>query len=465
LAATLALMVLLGLGGVILRASTAGRREQRAAEEVLRAAYLAESGVHDGIANLIAGATNDIGSANQPAAFGGGSYWVDVVDNLDGTFELTSRASDGRQRMAVQAVVRPPVDDPLPGAVFAGNSSGDPLYALEFSGTAPRNDEITGAVYSGADVSIQDDATVNGAITAGGAIYGGAGQSGTTKPSPDIAGMQYDTNHDVDVASDFAAATLQLSPATGGFAWQLPQAKEAHIFRKNPLDRAVHTVLTSKDDYFLEDPYEPLGPDLLRDGSNASNITLSGVDGAPGPDGNELVYYIDGNLWVMNLLTNSFKLFTAQNPGFRVTFAVRGNIYIGDNVYYGDAADDGVAFVALRDPAEPDSGNIYLGDLLDGSVAPVVGSLSHLDGFLYAENDVLDRNLDHLGLGQVEINGHVSAGNQVIFERDLLVLRSKLEVTHDGRLAAGALALPNLPLAAPDPASCAILSWSQIPYP
>ena len=218
LAATLALMVLLGLGGVILRASTAGRREQRAAEEVLRAAYLAESGVHDGIANLIAGATNDIGSANQPAAFGGGSYWVDVVDNLDGTFELTSRASDGRQRMAVQAVVRPPVDDPLPGAVFAGNSSGDPLYALEFSGTAPRNDEITGAVYSGADVSIQDDATVNGAITAGGAIYGGAGQSGTTKPSPDIAGMQYDTNHDVDVASDFAsAAQLACDAATLAF--------------------------------------------------------------------------------------------------------------------------------------------------------------------------------------------------------------------------------------------------------
>ena len=36
----------------------------------------------------------------------------------------------------------------------------------------------------------------------------------------------------------------------------MKEESAAHIFRKNPSDRATDTVGTPKDDYFLEDPYE-----------------------------------------------------------------------------------------------------------------------------------------------------------------------------------------------------------------
>ena len=43
----------------------------------------------------------------------------------------------------------------------------------------------------------------------------------------------------------------------------------------------------------------------------------------------------------------------------KVTFVVKGNIYFSDNILYQDSAQDGVAFVSIKDENVKDSGNIF----------------------------------------------------------------------------------------------------------
>ncbi len=454
----LALMVVTGIAGAVMTIVHGSNRELRGATEEMRVFYLAESGVSRGMAELLAGNQMGVGTTE----FGGGEYEVQTVPTGVDTFTIVSRATLGNNRRAIETVVGL-LPDVYSSAVFAGNSSTDPAYVLEFGGAGARADEINGDVYSGNDVELEDDAAVNGVIRATGAILGASGQTGVTLAIPNIAAMQYETTSDIDVASEFGAATLNLNllnPALGP-GWELPEDNPAHIFRKDPLNRSAHTSLTPKDDYFLEDPYEPVGLDPLRNGAEAWAITPTG-GGQPGPEGNDLVYFVDGNLWIMNLLSNSFAF--ERPAGCRLTFVVKGNVYLSDNLYYDDPGLDGVAFIAIEDSSVPDSGNVYMGDLLDGSVAPVLGSLTHVDSFLVAENDFYDNNLDHLGLASLEVNGSMIAGNQVHYKRDLLVLRSKLTVNQDDRLATGALALNGLPALPSGTPRLAVLSTREIAY-
>ncbi len=454
----LGLMVVTGIAGAVMTIVHSSNRELHGATEEMRAFYLAESGVSRGMAELLAGNQAGVG----PTAFGGGEYEVQIVPTGVDTFTIVSRAALGNNRRAIETVVGL-LPDMYANAVFAGNSSSDPAYVLEFGGLGARADEINGDVYSGNDVELEDDAAVNGVIRATGAILGASGLTGVSLPIPDIAAMQYETTSDIDVATEFGSASWNLNlfnPALGP-GWELPADNPAHIFRRNPLNRDDQTALTAKDDYVLEDPYEPVGLDPLSNGSSAWAITPTG-GGQPGPEGNDLVYFVDGNLWIMNLLSNSFEF---QHPdGCRITFVVKGNVYLGDNLFYDNPSLDGVAFIAIEDSSVPDSGNVYMGDLLDGSAAPVQGSLTHVDSFLYAENDFYDNNLDHQGLGPVEVNGSMIAGNQVHYKRDLLVPRPKLVINQDDRLETGALALNGLPTLPSATARLAVLSTREIAY-
>ncbi len=458
------LLILMSLAAVVVQSARSAKRSTRASMSEARSQYTAESGLSDSIADVAAGGPGDVGSAAAPVPFSGGGYWVDATDNGDETWLLVSRGVQDHGACALEAVLSTPIGDLYRYAAFAGNSTNDPSYALEFAGTVPQNDVIDGDVYSGGDLLISADAVVTGRKRATGAIVGATGQTGISLPIPDVAAMNDAANNDVDVAAEFALATLQLALPYGGLAWQVPQTSPAHIFRRNPADRAVYTALTAKDDYFLEDPYAPFGPDLLSNGTSAAQITLSGVGGALGPSGNDLIYFIDGNLWVLNLLTNSFKLEDPGGGGLRATIVVRGNLYLGDNLFYDDPALDGLAFIALSDPLVPDSGNVYMGDLLDGTPSPILGALRHVDGFMHAERDFWDNNLDHLGLGRVEIYGNQTAAGAVNYKRSLLILRSKLELTQDRRVKNGTLTLPGLPAAIQRPEDFSLLSWRRTSF-
>jgi hypothetical protein len=266
--------------------------------------------------------------------------------------------------------------------------------------------------------------------------------------------MDYANTADFDVVSLFSAAVNQ-SDGAGGTAGQVPETNPAHIFRRNPSDRATDNASTVKNDYYLEDQWEPVAADSDMDGSNPYRITLSGLPGEQGPDGNNAVYYIDGNLWLHNRNTFSFQFYSSGSEPIRVTFVVRGNIYFSDNLFYQDPDEDGVAFIALKDPAVENSGNIYFGD-------PVFGTLEEMHAFMYAENNFYDNNLDAAGSADVRVLGNMSAGNQVLINRDYGNQHSKLTVDLDERMSLGTITLPGIPEAAEGGEAFTIVSWREL---
>lgn len=430
LAGLTAVVLITGLCGAMLFTTLGTTRERNATVERHRAVAVADSGVSHAVLNLVAGDTADIGSAAAPVALAGQSYWVQIVEDDDGFFTVTSTGRARGTAQAVEAVVAPIDGGIFDNAIFAGNRSGDPDYTLELGGRGAQADEVRGDVYSGGDAELADDAQVTGTVRATGGVNGAPGEEGITQPLPDLQSEDYANTADYDVAALFDAATWERDNA-GGSAWQLPESNPAHVFRKNPSDRSTETSSTQLDDYFLEDPYEPVRADRAQDGSNAFPVTL-------GPDGDGKVFFVDGNLWIHNRRSYSLIFEHAQADGLQVTFVVRGNIYFSDNLFYQNNATDGVVFIAMENDSVQDSGNIYFGD-------PVFGTLQEMHAFMYAENDFHDVNLDADGSSQVHLYGNMTAGEHVLIERDYGDAHTKLVVDFDDRIAEGLLDMPGLP--------------------
>lgn len=434
LAAIVIALLLAGFAASTVSVVQSVNREAQQARDDLQRTYIAQSAASFAEIDLVAGGTGELGSEDAPIPLGSGSYWTTAEENPDRSITLTCYGAyhDGVQAIAATFLSAPTLFD---NAIFAGNSSGDPDYVLEFGGSGGSADEVTGDVYSGGDVAFAGDATIDGMPRAAGSISGAKGEEGKTQIIPDLEAMKYDEIADVDVAKEFGSASYK-SNSAGGSAWELGESNPAHIFRKNPSDRSTETGSTKGDDYFLEDPYEKVSGDSKSDGSDPYVVSLSGAPSKSGTDGNGLIYYIDGNLWIHNRNTFSFEF--ASSGDLAITIVVRGNIYISDNIYYDDPKADGLALIAMANPDVADSGNIYFGD-------PVFGTLEHMSAYMYAENNFYDTNLSATGSAKVSVDGMMSAGNQVAIERDFLGVHSKLTVNFDDRVASGALALPGLP--------------------
>jgi len=138
-----------------------------------------------------------------------------------------------------------------------------------------------------------------------------------------------------------------------------------------------------------------------------------------------------------------------------VTFVVKGNIYFSDNMFYMNKQKDGVAFIAITDDDVEDSGNIYFGD-------PVFGTLEHMDAFMYAENNFYDNNLSASGSAEVTVVGNMTAGNQVAINRDWGDQHSKLTIEFDDRISAGELDLPGLPGVNSASEGYVVVSWREV---
>jgi hypothetical protein len=449
--ALVAVTVLVGLCGAMLMIASRSNSEGGAAVDRHQASAAAQAGIDEalvGIAtgNMAAGdmaAGNDvelIGSPEDPRPFGGGTYWVEVTRDVDaGICTVASFAEVRGEREAMEALLTSGGMDIYDHALFAGNSSDDPLYDLKLGGTGVQADQVVGDVYSGGGVAVTGDANVDGTVRAQDEVTGTPGESGVYQPTPDLAAMDYPNTADFKVAELFGAATYQ-SNSLGGRAYQLPESSPAHIFRKNPSDRATDTGATVKDDFFLEDPYERVSTSSTVNVANATTISLAGVSGEPGASGNHKVYYIDGNLWIHNRNIYSFAFKHNEPNGIQVTFVARGNIYFSDNILYDDSTKDGIAFIAMTDDKVADSGNIYFGD-------PVFGTLEQMQAFMYAENNFIDKNLSATGSAQVTVYGNMTAGNKVDIQRDHGSQHSKLTINYDGRISMGDLDMPGIPTA------------------
>lgn len=457
LAVVLIIVVISGLATAFMLQSVSDSREHLGAEKRMDALYVTESGISHAIADLSSGGTGVLGSQDVPVSFGRGNYWVWTVDNGDGTYVVTSNGYNTDGKRAIEVILMKTGGGIYDNAVFAGNSSGDPTYTMPFGGSGSQADSVTGDIYSGKNVKINGNAAVNGTIRASGDITGAVGQEGVTQPLPDIAGMNYAVNNDINVTQQMTLFGTNGSWTYGGTAKQLPQANPAHIFRMNPSDRVTETAATVKNDYFLEDKYAPFASDPNQNGASAAQIRLSGAGGQPGTPGNKKVYFIDGNLWVHNKSTYSFKFFTPEATGMQVTFVVKGNIYVSDNLFLLNKNKDGVAFIAMKDANVADSGNVYFGD-------PRFGTLKQMESFMYAENDFKDVNMDAAGSKKVTVIGNMTAGNKVDIQRDYGTQHSKLTVTLDDRISTGALTMPGLPnwKGSGQGNTFTVLSWREV---
>ena len=445
-------LLVAGLAGAVVSMVHSGTRENQAQSHLLMAQYVAESGAKLAIEDLRNAGSGVLGSEQDPRPLGSGSFFTLVQDIGSQLFVVNCQATVGTMTVSVECTVRG--ETPMfHNALSAGNSSGDPTYALDLGGSGAQRDEVIGDVYSGGDFQLSGDAEVNGDVRAAGAIHGTTGTEGQAQAIPDVGAMDYANHHDIDVASLFDLHSTYTSDDAGGSAYQLPEEQPAHIFRKNPSDRQTEIDGTAKDDYFLEDPYEPVRTDRNQNGSDAYQISLSGTAGEPGVDSNRKVFFIDGNLWVHNRKSYSLKFKTsADQAGLQVTFVVRGNIYLSDNLFYTNVNKDAVAFIAIEDETVADSGNIYFGD-------PVYGTLQRMESLMYAENNFYDTNLDASGSSEVELFGVMSAGNQVLVNRDFGDSHTKLSVEFDDRLQTGALELPGLPGTATGRQEYTVVGW------
>lgn len=453
-------VMLLGMSAAVMTITLEKSDERTGAVESQLALNVANAGIAHALTRISAGNTADLASEGEPFAFSDGGYWYTVSDQGNETYLVTAMGQVRSDRQVVQAVIQADEGGVFDNAIFAGNSDGDPLYTLELGGSGSQRDEIQGDIYVGGNVAVELDAEVDGKVSAAGTIVGLVGVEGATQIGPDLFAMNYPTTADVKVSDEFSggSATYRSSNA-GGTAWELPEENPAHIFRKNPSDRKTEYQGTDKDDYFLEDPYEKLNGGMTHSDMNAYRISVSGEHGKPGVSGNEKVYYVDGNLWVHNKNTYSMQL--QHNPhGTRLLFVVSGNIYFSDNLFYSNKVHDGVAFVAMKDDAVEDSGNIYFGD-------PVFGTLNRMHAYMYAENNFYDLNLDSSGSEEVEVWGNMSAGNQVVVERDYKttygVKHTKLTVDFDERVSDGSVTIPGLPNGSQaDTSSYSVVAWRRV---
>jgi len=219
--------------------------------------------------------------------------------------------------------------------------------------------------------------------------------------------------HDVDVANQSFDSNGRI----------MNQSNPAHIFVKNP-DNRSYTKIPGKDDYFIEDPTDP------SYGNSSQYITVQ-------ENGNDKVYYVDGNVYLHNPHSYDFMF---RDPDRRITIVANGNITISDEFWYnGGTSDpqDGLCLIAMEDPDEPDSGNIYLGDAQFGTGGDI-------HAMLYAENDFVDNNLDTEGQPYLSVFGNMSAGNHVALNRSG-PRRTRLDVTLDERIRDGIDVPPGLP--------------------
>ena len=415
-----------------------------------RALYVAEAGVAESVVQLVSALNSGLpvptglGSADSPLALAGGSYWSTIASSGNSSYTIAVHGQVAQGTRSLEVRLEPSGDSAFEHAIFAGNSSGDPNYSLTLGGSGSQADLIAGNIYSGGAIDATGDATITGILAASDGIHSDSGQTGLTgveRPLLDLASEDYANSSDVDVAALFDAGSFRWWDSLGGWADQVFPNSQAHIFRRNPSDRRTETNATAKDDYFLEDPYEPvLGFQSVFAGGH--EISLAGTDGTSGTNGNDLTYYIDGNLWIHNWRVGGLR-FASDGDGTQVTFVVNGNLYISDDLLLEDEDLDGVAFIAVEDPTVADSGNIYLGD-------PRWGTRELMHAYLYAENDFLDNNLDASGSREVVLHGNMTAGNHVDIQRDFFknngqVEHSRLEINFDERASLDTISLPGLP--------------------
>jgi len=330
--------------------------------------------------------TSNFISFQVGAKFNGITRRVDV---------MVSRSSNGAFEKVMDAE-----HQSYSAAILAGNPP-PPVSTLEFaSGDIIRgNAYINGNVNAQGSAQLLDNTGTSGNITK----YTGTDSSNLTGPNPpkmvkgtedqmdltpdsnglsrwenrassnrtspkhlDQNGVKY-----IDVKNELTTKGVTNTWVDGSKAVDLAKtdpSNPAHIFRMDPgstngqADRTSVYEWTSgktaKNDFYLEDPTN-------------TNVTQTSLNGTAHPvngdtsasminineDGNNAVYFIDGNMRISGEPVKSYQL--APDPSvsgpLKMSIVVKGNVSLTDNLLLPSwmSKTDGVAIIAITDPAYP----------------------------------------------------------------------------------------------------------------
>ncbi len=283
-------------------------------------------------------------------------------------------------------------------AVFAGNSSGE-AYTLGITGSGGVFDRIVGDMYSGGDVAITGTAQLVGESGSGNnkVTFAGGNSSDVTGPEyvrdnqdplsilRNVSGqttweenafaLRNDSDRRgsdgvafFDVAYDLtAAAGRGAASGTWGSnstATQITNSSESsHIFRMNPtMDNSTTANRTlgyeyspsAKNDYYIEDP--TASGYNTRTMSNAINGDTSATAVNLSDNGNNAVYFIDGNMRVSAQAAKTYQFVKPSGMGdLKMIMVVKGNVSFTDNLVYPtwQSPNDALAIIAVKDPQYP----------------------------------------------------------------------------------------------------------------
>ncbi|MFA5507288.1 MAG: hypothetical protein WC314_12580 [Vulcanimicrobiota bacterium] len=488
LAMFLTLLVLILLLVMALSVLNVGQQNlimARNGEEITRSFYLAEAGIQDGLTILKSDPHREAPVDDFPTLpllskkQRGDSYRLEFTNNFHGTtdkeapngvvvppgycqilsigsIDRPTTGNDGDHVQRIAVMVRQ-----LPGgffhhAVFAGNrDETEEETTLRFRGNGDNSDSVKGPVHSNRDLIVEEQATIDGAITAGGAVIGVPDVDGGDAKlmEPDLDTKNYETSSHINVAQEFARSSMTVEIRSEG-SWMNDTAttvapdNPAHIFAKdvlNDLGTADDEGELSNDNYYLADYHQS------KEGGNISTDT-----GAHGK-----TYFVDGNLWIESFSTGGWM------DGQSV-IVVKGNIYVADTVsaFNADSAlvlvamADGESYTDLNrneryDPGEPiiddngngqydgnveGSGNIFFGD-------PNVGPVGDFDAFMYAENNFEDYAALVANWSQeIKIHGSMSAGNRInLAGRIEQGAHVPITIDFDSRISDGTLKMEGIP--------------------
>jgi hypothetical protein len=417
LLSTVVALVIMGITGAYMAVSMINTKQTSNSMFAIQALFAAEAGASAYIAAMNESIHNTTVTApiaaTFPNSYNGATY--SIVDSpgvpaagfrklvVTGTFANVSRS--------VEVILSGSPGGVYWDAIFAGNSSGTP-YTLNLTGGVNPltggavNDMVQGDIYSGGNVNATSGALLTGDLGSGtsNVMYAGTNSSTATNTvatqgaqTPlDLqknssgqtiweqtaqslrTGTRQDANGTtyIDVAYDMATMGQKGSWVDGSSAVQIAKLDQpSHIFRQDPTSdyssaprtQVYEFTPSAKHDYYMEDPTNTQVNGQSMQHAVNGDTSASAVNIAP--NGNNAVYFIDGNMRVSGEPIKSYQLNPVGGTGdLKMTIVVKGNVSLTDNILYPtwQSQKDSLAIIAVKDPAYP---NVAPEDFLQPSSA------------------------------------------------------------------------------------------------
>jgi hypothetical protein len=412
LLSTVVSLVILGITGAYLAVSMINTKQTTNSMLAIQALFTAEAGASAYVAALnesIKNSTTPPSPGTFPTSFNGATFAIQDTNPYLTNFRrlyVTGTVGSGHSKVSrsIEVIISGAPGGVFWNAIFAGNSSADPNYTLHlgdgfnFNLNQTVNDQVVGDVYSGGNFSATGTASMNGNIVSAGThttsnTTNTTFQDGTTEASLTLprnstgqtswettaASLRTGTRQDangvtyIDVAYDMQTMGQYGSWVDNSSATQITdQTQPSHIFREDPTSdyssanrtQVYEFSQSAKHDFYLEDPTAPQvnGLTLTQPVNGDTTATAVNIQ----PNGNNAVYFIDGNMRVSGEPIKSYQLNPVNGAGnLSMTFVVKGNVSLTDNILYPTwlSQNDSVAIIAVQDPAYPNTtaGNFAAG--------------------------------------------------------------------------------------------------------